>query len=145
MSSTNSTLPMSVKERIFHAVLFEVGAVLVSILVIKLFGSHDTSSATFVSVLMAIIAMAWNFIFNWGFDKFFPGDRLERGVGLRIFHVILFEAGLLVATVPLIAYILEVTLWQAFMMDLSLTIAITIYAFIFNWAYDYIRVKVLAR
>ena len=57
---------------------------------------------------------------------------------MRVFHAVLFEGGLLVVLMPLIAWYLGVTLWQAFMMDLSFAAFYLIYAFIYNWAYDVI-------
>lgn len=131
--------PMTAKERIFHAVLFELGAIVVSVIVIKLSGFHQTNTAFGLSVVMAIMAMVWNVIFNYGFDRVFTGERLNRGIGVRILHVLLFEGGLLLFTVPVIAYMLHISLWQAFIMDIGLSITISIYAFIYNWIYDYIR------
>lgn len=64
---------------------------------------------------------------------------------MRLFHVTLFEAGLLVLTIPIMAYLLSVSLWNAFLMDLGVTIFITIYAFLFNLSYDHIRAAVIQR
>lgn len=41
----------------------------------------------------------------------------------------------------MIAYLLNLTLWQALLADIGLTILITVYALIFNWIYDNIRLK----
>ncbi|OOR89789.1 hypothetical protein B0181_06030 [Moraxella caviae] len=142
MADTN---PLSIKERIVHTLLFEVGAVILSVVVIKLFGSHDTGAATGVSVLMATMAMVWNLVFNYGFDKVFTGDRLKRGVGVRLLHVVLFEGGLVLFTVPVIAWILQVSLWQALMMDIGITLVITVYAFLYNWAFDYVRDRLIRK
>lgn len=130
---------MTAKERVFHAVLFECGAIAVSLLILKLFGTKNMNAALGVSILMAFMAMAWNVVFNWVFDKVFTGERLHRGIGVRLLHVGLFEGGLLLFTVPVIACVLKVSLWQAFLMDIGLASAITVYAFIYNWGYDWVR------
>ncbi len=43
-----------------------------------------------------------------------------------------FQGVLLIATIPVIAYLLGVSLWQALMMDIGVTIFITIYAFFYD-------------
>ena len=96
-------------------------------------------------IVIATIAMIWNFIFNWIFDKFFTGEKKERTLSFRIFHVVLFEIGLLVVTIPVMAYLLNVGLLEAFMMDIGVTIFITIYAFTFNLVYDNARAILIRR
>ena len=130
---------MKTTERIFHSVFFEVLAVSLSILGLAIFTNHDIAALSGTMIVIATISMVWNFIFNWMFDKFFTGEKKERTISLRIFHVVLFEVGLLFATVPVMAYLLNVGLWDAFMMDISVTIFITIYAFTFNLVYDNMR------
>ena len=113
---------MKFKERLFHAILFEIGAVLV------------TSFAMLTADLGEAHAA-------WGFDKIFLGKREDRSVILRIFHTVSFEAGLLITTIPMIAYALNLTLWQALVTDIALTVLITLYGFLFNLAYDHLRLK----
>lgn len=97
-----------------------------------------------VGILMAAMAMVWNLVFNSVFDKIFTAPRETRGLGLRVFHTLAFEGGLLLATVPLIAHFLQLTLWQAFWADVGLTLLITVYALFFNWIYDHARLKFVA-
>ena len=136
---------MKTTERIFHAVLFEVLAVSLSILGLAIFTSHDITVLSGTMIVIATIAMIWNFIFNWIFDKFFTGEKKERTLSFRIFHVVLFEIGLLVVTIPVMAYLLNVGLLEAFMMDIGVTIFITIYAFTFNLVYDNARAILIRR
>lgn len=136
---------MTFFERIFHSVLFEVGAVSLSTVAVLMIGSVNVGAAVGTGVIMAVIAMLWNFGFNYVFDKFFTGKREARRLSLRLFHTISFEAGLLLISVPLIAYMLNFTLWQAFWTDIGLTLLITLYALIFNWTYDLLRVRVRER
>ncbi|QUM83768.1 MULTISPECIES: PACE efflux transporter [unclassified Moritella] len=134
---------MGTIERISQAVLFEVLAVTLSIIGLVLFTDHDIGSLSETMIVIASIAMVWNYLFNRSFDHFVKGSKAKRSFSLRIVHVILFEAGLLFFTIPVMAYILDVSLWQAFVMDLGVTIFITIYAFMFNLIYDHARVFVL--
>ncbi|MEG3753903.1 PACE efflux transporter [Psychromonas arctica] len=130
-------------ERIFHAVLFEVLAVSLAILVLIVFTDHDPASLSGTMIIVATIAMAWNFIYNWCFDRVVTGDKTQRTLSLRITHTILFQGGLLIITIPVIALLLAVSLWQALMMDIGVTIFITIYAFFYNLTYDHTRAFIM--
>ena len=136
---------MSAIERVFHAVLFEVLAVSLSILGLSIFTSHEVSALSGTMILIATIAMVWNFIFNWVFDKFATGAKEKRTFAVRILHVVLFEGGLLLVTVPLMAWILKVGIWEALVMDIGVTIFITVYAFVFNYCYDHLRAIIVKR
>ncbi len=136
---------MKTNERIFHSVLFEVLAVSLSIIGLAIFTNFDVTTLSGTMIVVATIAMIWNFIYNWIFDQFFTGEKTQRTLSLRIFHVVLFELGLLIATVPVMAYLLNVSIWEAFVMDIGVTIFITIYAFTFNWVYDNVRVVLVRR
>ena len=46
------------------------------------------------------------------------------------------EGGLVVMLVPFFAWWLEVSLWQAFVLDLGLLLFFLGYTFVFNWAFD---------
>lgn len=135
---------MTLKERLFHAVLFEIGAVTVSTVAVLVVSPNAGGTALGVSVMMAMIAMVWNFVFNSICDKIFTAPRETRGLGFRICHTILFECGLLIASVPMIAHFLNMTLWQALVADIGFTVVITLYALIFNWVYDNVRLKFVA-
>lgn len=135
---------MTLKERILHSVLFEIGAVGVSTIAVLLVSPEKGGAALSVGILISLTAMIWNLIFNSIFDKIFTAPRETRGFGVRFFHTAMFECGLLIATVPMIAYFLQLTLWQALMADIGLTILIMVYALIFNWIYDNVRLKFVA-
>lgn len=139
MSDIN--IPMSLKERLLHSLLFEIGAVTLASVVVLAFSTVKPSAAIGTGVAMALMAMVWNLVFNAGFDKIFTEPRQNRSFGLRLFHTISFELGLLIFTIPMIAYLLNLTLWQALIADIGLVVLITTYALIFNWIYDNIRLK----
>ncbi|UPR37420.1 PACE efflux transporter [Vibrio cyclitrophicus] len=136
---------MSTLERVFQSVLFEVLAVTLSIVGLAIFTDHDVNALSGTMIVVASIAMMWNYCFNRIFDRYFTGEKSQRSLKLRVFHVVLFEAGLLVATIPVMAYLLNVGIWQAFLMDIGVTIFITIYAFVFNLIYDHVRAFLVHR
>lgn len=136
---------MGAIERVFHAVLFEVLAVSLSVVLLVAFTEHEVGALSGTMIIIATIAMAWNFVFNWVFDKYVPGDKTKRTIAMRVFHVILFELGLLALTIPVMAVILGVSLYQALLMDVGVTVFITIYAFVFNFIYDHVRASIVKK
>lgn len=132
---------MTAWERALHAVLFELFAIIFTIILTSHLTTHSTGALTGVIILISVIAVVWNFIFNWGFDKVVTGERINRGLGIRIFHSLLFEGGLLIFTIPLVMYMLNIGWWDAFLLDIGMTLFILVYSVIFNWAYDHLRLK----
>lgn len=68
-------MKMKTNERIFHAILFEVLAVSLSIIGLAIFTDHDVTALSGTMIVVATIAMIWNFIYNWIFDQFFTGEK----------------------------------------------------------------------
>ncbi|WP_119969092.1 PACE efflux transporter [Shewanella japonica] len=136
---------MSTLERVFHAVLFEFLAIIGSVIGLMLFTEHELASLSGTMIAIATIAMGWNFVFNLGFDRFFTGAREKRTVKQRVIQIALFESGLLILTIPVMAYILEISLIEAFWLDISVTLFITVYAYVYNYAYDHIRASIISK
>jgi uncharacterized membrane protein len=125
-------------DRIRHAISFEIiGILLATPLGAFVFHLHAGDSAIIV-VGSATLAMLWNYVYNLVFDRVlnrFAGTTLKSSP-VRILHAVLFEIGLLIMLMPLIAVYLGITLWQAFVMDLAFALFYMGYALVFNWAYD---------
>ena len=60
----------------------------------------------------------------------------DRSLRRRIAHAIGFEGGLIAFLVPVFAWWLGVSLWDALVMDLGLVVFFLVYTFVFNWAFD---------
>lgn len=132
---------MTAWERVLHAVLFEFFAIVFTVILTSLFTEHSIGSLASVIVMISVIAMVWNFVYNWLFDKVVKGERIARRLGIRIVHSVLFEGGLLVFTIPLVMYMLNIGWWEAFVMDIGMTLFVLVYSIIFNWIYDHLRLK----
>lgn len=126
------------RDRIRHAIAFEViGLVAVVPLGAWVF-RVEMHALGVVAIVAAILAMAWNYIYNLTFDRL-----MQRSLGhtiktfrLRAVHAMLFELGLLTVLLPFIAWYMQIGLWVALLMDLGLSGFFLIYAFVFNWSYD---------
>lgn len=135
---------MTVKERIFHSILFELLALTIIVFAVSQTSSQDTMTMTGLAASLSVIAMSWNYLYNLGFDRLFGADRLSRGLWQRIGHSIGFEGGLTLVSLPLIMWVLKLGVWQALLADIGLTVFFLIYALLFNWSYDIIRAKLQA-
>lgn len=125
-------------DRIRHAVSFEViGIIIATPLAAFAFHLPGGDSAVII-VASATVAMLWNYVYNLGFDH--AMQRLTGGTAkttrIRVAHAVLFELGLLALMLPLVAWYLQISLWQALVMDIALALFYMGYAFVFNWAYD---------
>ena len=107
----------------------------------RFFTETDATHAAGVTVVMSLMAATWAFIYNYGFDRIFTGPREDRTPLQRIIHAVGLEGGLLLATVPFIAYALNMSLWETFVTDISLTLLILVDAYIFNYIYDHVRLR----
>jgi uncharacterized membrane protein len=128
----------STADRIRHAICFEVIGILIATpLGAFVFHLHAGDSAVIV-VGSATVAMLWNYVYNLGFDHALKalGRSTEKTLSIRIGHAVLFEIGLLLMLMPVIALYLGITLWEALVMDLSFAAFYMGYALVFNWVYD---------
>ena len=124
------------KRRIIHALSYEI-ILLVIIAVALSFIFHMPLEVTGVhGIAMAVTSVIWNMVFNHFFEKFEAKRKLKRTIGVRVLHAIGFEGGLMLATIPMVAYAMQMTIWQAIVLDFSLTMCILVYTFIFQWCYD---------
>ncbi len=90
-----------------------------------------------LSTLNATVALIWNLIFNALFERWEARQPVKgRPVRMRVLHTILFEGGLTVTMVPLMAWWLDVTLWQALQYEFALILMFLVYTYAFTWVFD---------
>ena len=126
------------KDRIRHTLGFEVIGLIIFAPLASLVSGFDSHLLGSMAVVGSIIAMLWNYFYNWVFDQVLLKLRgeLDKTVLLRILHAFMFECGLLSLYLPLIAWYLHISLWSAFMMGVSMATFYLVYAFFYNWSYD---------
>ncbi|MCP8882665.1 PACE efflux transporter [Devosia sp. XJ19-1] len=125
-------------DRIRHAISFEVIGILIATPLAALVFHLPAGDSAVIIIGSATVAMAWNYVYNLIFDRAmnrFAGTTLKTAP-IRIAHAMLFELGLLLMLMPLIAWYLGISLWQALVMDFAFALFYMGYALIFNWAYD---------
>ncbi|MGO1121061.1 PACE efflux transporter [Rhodovibrionaceae bacterium A322] len=132
---------MSLKERVLHMVLFEGVALLLFVPLAMFATGEGAALMTGLSVTLSLIAMVWNFVYNWGFDAVFGYDRLSRTLMMRLAHGLLFEVGMICTSLPLLMYVLKEDFWTVLALDVGAIVFFLIYAVIFNWVYDVLRYR----
>ncbi len=125
-------------DRIRHAISFEIiGLILFTLAGTWLFNTPIADMGV-IAIVGATVAMLWNYLYNLLFDHALLRIRgqLNKTVAMRVFHSLLFEAGLMIIMLPFIAWYLRISWMDAFIMDFGYALFFMVYAFVFNWAYD---------
>jgi uncharacterized membrane protein len=123
--------------RVIYVTLYELIAIAAATLGLAALTGQGAGHSSVVAVAASAIAVVWNLLFNWAFERWEARQVVRgRSVRRRIAHAIGFEGGLVFTLVPLFAWWFDVSLWQAFVMDLALIVFFLGYTFVFNWGFD---------
>ena len=123
-------------ERVFQAVFFEVCMLAIMVPLSAIISGFSAGTMITVSIALSIFAMLWNYIYNIAFDKLMGGSRIERSIAVRGFHACGFELGMVIITLPVLAWYLKISWLAAVTLEAGFLIFILFYTFIFNWLYD---------
>lgn len=128
------------RDRVRHALLFEAVALAIFIPGSAALFDQPMEHMGVIGIVSATIATLWNFVFNLGFDRALLRLRgsVHKTMAMRVAHTLLFEAGLVVMLIPMIAWYLGISLWAALLMDIAIVIYYLVYGFLFNIAYDHL-------
>ncbi len=135
----------SFTERVLQAIGFEVLAVLLCTPLFAWVMSKPLLDMGVVTVANCFIALGWNVLFNGMFDRMRERFALVRNVWTRLLHALLFEGGLIVVSVPLVAWWLELSLLTALLLDIGVLLFFLPYTYLYHWAYDALRERLLLR
>ena len=126
-------------DRVRHTVLFEIIGLIVCAPLASWILDKGIARVGSLSIVLSFTAMCVNYVYNLIFDMALI--RIGRPINirptwLRAIHAILFETSLIILSVPMIAWWLDMTLLAAFLTDIGFTLFFLVYAFFYNWAYD---------
>jgi uncharacterized membrane protein len=123
--------------RVVQAVLYELIAVAFVGPAMALLFTQPVGSTLALAAFMSAVALAWNYGFNLLFERWEARQAAKgRSIWRRLAHGALFEGGLVVMLVPVMADWLDTTLIKAFMADLGILAFFFVYAVVFTWAFD---------
>lgn len=126
-----------IKRKVVYVGVFEAIAIVVCSIGFAALSDRSLGHAGVLSVAASVVAVLWNFVFTTLFEAWEARQPVRgRSVARRVAHAAIFEAGLIVMLVPLIAWWLDVSLMRALVMDLGLAAFFLVYTFVFNWCFD---------
>jgi len=129
----------TLRERLAHALCFEIVAVALCAPALAWIMGRPLLHMGALTAVISLIAMLWNMVYNAGFE------RLERRLGwvrdtrVRLIHAVGFESGLILIVVPLAAWWLGISLWEALVLDIGLLLFFLPYTYAYNLVYDRLR------
>jgi len=140
--TTIAALPMTLslnprRRRVLQAVLYEIFAtILVAPFLWWLFGRSLLSTLALTLALSAI-ALTFNFTFNALFEAWEARQTSgKRTWQRRAVHGIGFEIGLGLIVVPVIAWWLDIGLWEALLADVGIMLFFLAYTVVFTWCFE---------
>lgn len=133
----------SFKERLAHMSLFELGGLVIVTPLATWLSGHDMAEIGILAAGLATAAMLWNLVWNWCFDRMVP--TRQRSLMQRFAQAFGFELGLLIMTLPAVAWWLNVGLVEAFWLDAGFMLFFLVYAMVFNSVFDRIMLSRLER
>jgi uncharacterized membrane protein len=131
----------STRERLLHAVLYEACAMLILVPLGSWLLGHGPAQMGVLAIMLSTIAMSWNMLFGALFEHLERRLGWQRTVRVRTLHAVLFEGGLVVICVPLVAWWMGVSYWQALLLDIGILLFFLPYTYLFNWVYDHARLR----
>ncbi|NDJ88435.1 PACE efflux transporter [Mycolicibacter kumamotonensis] len=125
-----------VVRRIIYVISYELIAIALTAIGLVALGFGGGSSGG-MAVTASTVAVVWNYIWNTVFEAW---ERRQasptRTPRRRVVHAIGFEGGLVVVLLPVVAWILHVSLLQAFGLEVGLLAFFLVYTFVFTWLFD---------
>ncbi|CAM2851885.1 MULTISPECIES: multidrug/biocide efflux PACE transporter [Pseudomonas] len=133
----------SITERVCQALGFEGLALLICTPLLVWITGRPALEMGAVTLGVSVLALTWNIIFNSLFDRLKARLQLANGGWTRVLHALLFEGGLIILAVPLIAGVLKISLLEAFILDIGVLLFFLPYTYVYHWGYDVIREKIV--
>ncbi|WP_034946276.1 multidrug/biocide efflux PACE transporter [Erwinia oleae] len=131
----------NIKTRVIHAVGYESVAILLLAPAAAWALDKPLFQMGSLAVMLSTVAMIWNVIYNAGFDKLFPRDKVTRGLALRVLQALGFEGGFILIGLPIAAAMLGISLGQALLIEIAFFLAYLPYTVFYNWLFDLLHAR----
>lgn len=129
----------SLKERVIHAAGYELLAAGICAPVLSYIFDKPLASTGALALALSMVAMLWNMAYNALVDRWTTTERVKWGLGTRVLHGVGFEAGIVMICLPLGMLVLNISLLEAFMLELGFFAFILPYTIFYNWGFDNIK------
>jgi len=125
------------RRKIIYAVSFETLGTLLASVALMLMSDADAGSSLVLSALTATIALSWSFVFNTVFEAWEARQPVKgRSLKRRTVHALLFEGGLVLICIPVMAWWLQVGYLEALVYEAGLIALFIVYTYVFTWGFD---------
>lgn len=125
------------RRKLVYAVSFEALGTLVASIFLWIVAEASAGSSLALSVLTATIALSWSFVFNTLFEAWETQQPIRgRSFKRRTAHALLFEGGLVLICIPVMAWWLSVGYVEALVYEAGLIAVFIIYTYVFTWSFD---------
>lgn len=126
-----------VKRKLVYVSGYEILGLFIGAAVMTLLTGESADTTGVLAIMISTVATAWNLAFNYMFEAWESrqSDR-TRTLRRRIVHALAFQLTLICFLIPLIAWWLEKSLFEAFLLDLVFIAYIPVYTFVYNWTFD---------
>ncbi|WP_260280309.1 multidrug/biocide efflux PACE transporter [Proteus terrae] len=126
-------------ERVFHAVSFEVIAIAITAPLSAWVLGRTIFQMGTVAIVLSTLAMLLNLFYNMIFDRYWPLIKGLRPTKIRVMHAIGFELSFVIIGLPILAFLLNMSLWNAFLLEVGFFAFFLFYTYAFNLSYDKLR------
>lgn len=126
-------------ERVFHAVSFEVIAIAITAPLSAWILGRSIFQMGTVAIVLSTLAMLLNLFYNMIFDRYWPLIKGLRPTKIRVMHAIGFELSFVIIGLPILAFLLNMSLWNAFLLEVGFFAFFLFYTYAFNLSYDKLR------
>lgn len=126
-----------IKRKVVYVILFELVAIILTTYGLTLITGRNMEESGVVACITSFLAIVWNLGYNTGFE--YLEARLGSGgrsLACRVVHAVGFEIGLAMMVVPVLAYVLRLSLWAALLTNIGIMLFFMAYAFVFTLAFD---------
>jgi uncharacterized membrane protein len=125
------------RRKILYALSFETLGTLVASAGLVLMSDASAASSFALSAIAAAIALTWSYLYNTIFEAWEARQTTRgRSFARRTTHALLFEGGLILILVPVMAWWLNVGLLQAAAYEAGLIVLFIVYTYVFTWGFD---------
>ena len=123
--------------KILYAVLFEALGIAVASCGLLLMSDASPAQSLILSAATASIALVWSLGYNALFEAWETRQATKgRSTRRRAVHALLFEGGLVILMVPVMAWWLGVSFAQALVYEAGLIALFIAYTYFFTWSFD---------
>lgn len=125
------------RRKIVYAVSFETLGILVASVALMAMSEAEAGSSLALSMLTATIALCWSYVFNTIFEAWEARQPVKgRSLRRRTTHALLFEGGLVLICIPVMAWWLQVGYLEALVYEAGLIALFILYTYTFTWGFD---------